>query len=89
MREIAANSTMRNALLIAKREYVERIRSRAFRISTVLMPLLFGVIFGVGSFSANHIASGAHIVIVSDDAALAGHVRDELLLQPTSFSSSA
>ncbi len=80
MREIAANSTMRNALLIAKREYVERIRSRAFRISTVLMPLLFGIIFGVGSFSANHIASESHIVIVSPDAALAGHVRDELLL---------
>ncbi len=80
MREIAANSTMRNALLIAKREYVERIRSRAFRISTVLMPLLFGIIFGVGSFSANHTSSQSHIVIVSPDAALAGHVRDELLL---------
>jgi len=27
---------MHEALLIARREYVERIRSRAFRISTVL-----------------------------------------------------
>ena len=42
---------MREALLIARREYVERIRSKAFRISTVLIPLLFGLIFGIGALS--------------------------------------
>ena len=30
---------MRNILLIAKREYLEQIRGRAFMISTVLVPL--------------------------------------------------
>ena len=29
---------MREALLVAKREYLERVRSKAFRISTVLDP---------------------------------------------------
>ena len=32
---------MREALLIARREYLERIRSKAFRISTVLIPSVF------------------------------------------------
>ena len=44
---------MREALLIAKREYLERIRSKAFRISTVLIPLVFAAIFGMGAFSGN------------------------------------
>ena len=43
---------MREALLIARREYLERIRSKAFRVSTVLIPLVFGLIFGIGAFSA-------------------------------------
>ncbi len=36
---------MREALLIARREYLERIRSKAFRISTVLIPVIFCVDF--------------------------------------------
>ena len=43
---------MREAWLIARREYLERIRSKAFRVSTVLIPLLFALIFGIGAFSA-------------------------------------
>jgi ABC-2 type transport system permease protein len=73
------NSMLQTAVLIAKREYLERIRSKAFRISTVLMPLLFAAIFGVGAFSATHLSSGSHIVIASNDPALAASVRDELV----------
>ena len=40
---------MHEALLIARREYLERIRSKAFRISTVLIPTGFAVIFGIGA----------------------------------------
>ena len=79
MPEVTSHSMLQTALLIAKREYVERVRSKAFRISTVLMPLLFAVIFGVGAFSATHLASESHIVIASNDAELAGRVRDELV----------
>jgi ABC-type multidrug transport system ATPase subunit len=32
---------MRNILLIAKREYLEQVRGRAFRLTTILVPLLF------------------------------------------------
>ena len=38
---------MRNVLLVAKREYLEQIRGRAFRISTVLVPLLIVFLLGV------------------------------------------
>jgi ABC-2 type transport system permease protein len=70
---------MHNALLIARREYLERIRSKAFRISTVLIPLIFGGIFGIAVFSATHMGGDAHIVIASNDMQLANGVRDELV----------
>lgn len=69
---------MHSALLIARREYLERVRSKAFRISTVLIPLIFAGIFGVGAFSATHMGGDAHIVVASNDAQLADGVRDEL-----------
>ena len=39
---------MHNILLIAKREYLEKIRGRAFKISTVLVPVLAVALQGVG-----------------------------------------
>jgi len=70
---------MREALLIAKREYVERVRSKAFRISTVLIPLAFAAVFGMGAFSGK-VASGArNIVVASNDPLLAQCTRTELL----------
>jgi ABC-2 type transport system permease protein len=69
---------MREAWLIARREYLERIRSKAFRISTVLIPLLFALIFGIGAFSAKLTGGGKHIVVTSNDLMLAESVRAEL-----------
>jgi len=69
---------MHSALLIARREYLERVRSKAFRISTVVIPLVFAGIFSVGAFSAMHLGGDAHLVVASNDAQLAANVRDEL-----------
>ena len=33
---------MHNVLLIAKREYLERVRARSFMVMTVLIPLVLG-----------------------------------------------
>jgi ABC-2 type transport system permease protein len=69
---------MRNTLLIARREYMERIRARSFVVMTVLIPLLMGggifttVYFGGTSQRARH------ITIVSPDTDLAIKVQDEL-----------
>jgi ABC-2 type transport system permease protein len=70
---------MREALLIARREYLERVRSRAFRLSTVLIPMIFAAIFSVGYLSAKVSGGPKHIVVVSNDLTLAESVRAEFL----------
>jgi ABC-2 type transport system permease protein len=70
---------MREALLIAKREYVERVRSKAFRISTVLIPLVFAGVFGIGAFSGKMASGARSIVVASNDPVLAQCTRTELL----------
>jgi ABC-2 type transport system permease protein len=69
---------MRNLMLVARREYLEQIRGRAFKVTTILIPALFGLIIFI-MYVAGRGASGAkHIVIASNDAALASNVRDQL-----------
>ena len=70
---------MREALLIARREYLERIRSKAFRISTVLIPVFFSLIFGAGALSGKLSSGVRHIVVASNDPVLAESVRAELM----------
>ncbi len=69
---------MHEAWLIAKREYLEHVRSKAFRIGTVLIPLLFVIIFGIGGFAGKMTGGAKHIVVASNDAALAESVRAQL-----------
>jgi ABC-2 type transport system permease protein len=69
---------MRNMLLIARREYIEQIGSRGFRMSTLGLPVLFAAILFI-AYSANRgTGSHKHYIIASTDAALAGAVRDQL-----------
>jgi ABC-2 type transport system permease protein len=70
---------MREALLVARREYLERIRSKAFRISTVLIPLFFALIFGVGALSGKLSGGPRHVLVVSNDPQLAESERAELI----------
>jgi ABC-2 type transport system permease protein len=70
---------MREALLVARREYLERIRSKAFRISTVLIPLFFALIFGVGALSGKLSGGARHVLVVSNDPQLAESERAELI----------
>ena len=70
---------MREALLVARREYLERIRSKAFRISTVLIPLFFALIFGVGALSGKLSGGARHVLVVSNDSQLAESERAELI----------
>ncbi len=70
---------MRNILLIAKREYLEQIRSRAFKFSTVGLPLVFAAMLGFMYLSANGLGEHRHLAIASDNAALANDLRTRLL----------
>jgi ABC-2 type transport system permease protein len=69
---------MHNVWLIAKREYLERVRTKAFLISTILIPVLMGGGI-VGSILAGSKAkSTSHITIVSEDQQLATDLQSEL-----------
>ncbi len=70
---------MRNMLLVARREYLEQIRGRAFRISTILVPALILFLLGVSGFTGRKLASGRHIAIAADNASLAADIRANLL----------
>lgn len=68
---------MREALLIAKREYLERVRSKAFLFMTIVFPLLIAMMMGGGFFAARLSGGPKHIAIASNDPALAQSVADE------------
>jgi len=70
---------MRNALLVAKREFLEQIRGRAFRISTIVVPLLIAALLTFSHYMERKAGGGKRIAIVSNDAALAGQIREQLL----------
>ncbi len=70
---------MRNILLIAKREYLEQIRGRAFKFSTVLVPLLIVAFLGFNYLAGRDLTTGKHIAIAANNASLAGLVRREML----------
>ncbi|WP_255483876.1 ABC transporter permease [Granulicella sp. 5B5] len=58
-------ASLHNVMLIAKREYTERIRTKAFIISTVLIPALMGGgIFGIAAIASKS-KTTAHIAIVA------------------------
>ena len=69
---------MHDVWLIARREYIERVRTRGFLITTVMVPVLM-LGFIVGSiFLGTHEDLDRHIVVVSSDLALAEAVQAEL-----------
>ena len=69
---------MHNVWLIARREYIERIRTRGFLITTVMIPLIMGgLIFG-SAFIGSKSVSTNHIAVVSSDTQLALDLQEEL-----------
>ena len=70
---------MRNIILVAKREYLEQIRGRAFKLTTILVPALFVIIIGVGYVSSIGLGSRKHLVVASNDSALANAIRAQVL----------
>ena len=69
----------RNMLLIAKREYLEQIRGKAFKFSTFGLPALFAVIVGIGYLSTLGLGANKHLAIASSNPALANEIRAQLL----------
>jgi len=70
---------MRNMFLIAKREYLEQVRGRAFRMTTLGLPLVFVLIIGVFILASHGLGSGKRLAVAADNAALANDIRTRLL----------
>ena len=66
---------MNKMFLIARREYLEQIRGRGFRLSTIGLPALFAIIIGIGYFASLGMGGHKHLVIAANDPALAAQVR--------------
>ncbi len=75
---------MHNTLLIARREYMEQIRGRGFRMSTIGLPVLFAVILFIAYTANKGVGSHKHYIVASTDPAIAGAVRDQLVNQKKS-----
>lgn len=70
---------MPNFLLIARREYLERIRTKGFLVMTILIPLLMGGGLIGSSVLIKNTGSNAHLAIVSYDLPLATDLQKELV----------
>lgn len=69
---------MRNIWLIARREYLERVRTRGFMIATILIPLLMGGGIAASILIAKHAKSSSHIVVVTPDMRLGSDLEAQL-----------
>lgn len=70
---------MREIWLIAKREYLEQVRGRAFKITTILIPVIFAAVVAISILAGKNSGSGKHIAVAANNAALAARVRNQLL----------
>jgi ABC-2 type transport system permease protein len=70
---------MRNLLLIAKREYLEQIRGKAFKLSTVLVPVMFLIVAGIIFLAGRNTAVGKHLAVAAPTAQLANDIRSKIL----------
>ncbi|HTB97247.1 MAG TPA: ABC transporter permease [Terracidiphilus sp.] len=70
---------MHNMTLIARREYLEQVRGRAFRMTTIGVPAIFAVIIGVGYLSSLGIGSNRHMAVAASDPVLAQEIRNQLV----------
>src|SRR5215471_18117990 len=69
---------MHNVWLIAKREYLERVRTKAFLISTLMIPLLMGGGIIGSTVMSRKTKITSHITVVSPDQQLATDLQKEL-----------
>src|SRR5580658_2267331 len=69
---------MHNVWLIAKREYMERVRTRGFILATVLIPCLMAALIGGIAYFMSRTKTNSHIAVVSADKALGQDIKHQL-----------
>jgi ABC-2 type transport system permease protein len=69
---------VRRVAAVARREYLERVRSKAFIISTVLGPILLTGLTVVPAFLAGRAGKPLRVAVLDESGALAGPVTEAL-----------
>ena len=69
---------MRSIWLVAKREYLEQVRGRAFKMTTFGVPAIFAAIIGIGYLSSLNLGAGKHLAVASSDPLLATEIKGQL-----------
>ncbi len=72
------SNSLHNIWLIARREYLERIRTKAFLVATILIPVLMGGLGFGSAYLGSRTKSSAHIAILTSDAPFAADLKHEL-----------
>jgi ABC-2 type transport system permease protein len=74
---------MSNVLLIAKREYVERVRSKAFLFMTLFIPALMFAVTVLPTMLAMRVSGGTkHLVVAATDRQTAELIRQQMQKPP-------
>ena len=68
----------RDILVIAKREFIERVRTKAFVIGTILGPIFMAGIMIVPAFMASRLAKSVSITVIDAEGSLRGLVEESL-----------
>jgi ABC-2 type transport system permease protein len=69
---------MHNIWLIAKREYMERVRTRGFILATVLIPCLMAALIGGSAYFMSRTKTNSHIAVVTSDRTLGQDIKHQL-----------
>src|SRR5580700_543400 len=70
--------SMHNVWLVAKREYLERIRAKSFLIMTILIPVLMGGLVYGAALANGRAGSNMHIAVVTSDSQFGSDLKSEL-----------
>ncbi len=69
---------LRNVGLVARREYMERVRAKSFMVMTVLIPLLMGGALGAMFLMNRHLGSAQHLAVITSQPGFAADLQTEL-----------
>ena len=72
------SNALSNIFLIARREYLERIRTKGFLIATVLIPALMGALMYGSAYLAARAKTSSHIAVASSDREFAKDLKQAL-----------
>ncbi|MDE1155832.1 MAG: ABC transporter permease [Acidobacteriaceae bacterium] len=72
------SSSLSTVLLIARREYLERVRTKGFLIATLLIPAVMGALTWGSATLASRAKTTSHVAVVASDTVFAHDLKQQL-----------